>query len=90
MDRKEVNLQVITLTIYQLDLYYQKEVIEGITGQGDFVLSDKYKHLQREAETVNYPRAHIALESLPFVFTNKDVLIRNDESIHTSSKIFVG
>lgn len=41
--------------------------------------------MKREEGSIEYPDAHIPLEGLPFVFINKDMLLKpTDENVHTN------
>lgn len=84
VERIDVNLQAISITIYQLYLYYLKQILKGYTNQGDLV-QNSFKYMKRKESAIEYSHAHIPLEGLPYVFINKDILIKPSEgNIHTN------
>lgn len=86
LERKEVKAQVLALTLYQLDLFYRKEIIKGYCGLGNYCLKPEFSHLKVDAATVEFPRQHLPLDQLPYVFENKDLRFQQAgevETVHT-------
>lgn len=71
---KEVKLQVLALSLYHLDLLYQTEFLRGLSGKGEYVLLRQFaEKFSNEDFVKRLPESYFPLDSLPYVFENKDL-----------------
>lgn len=75
LNRTEVNLQVLTLSLYQLDKFYQEEILRGQCGLGEMKLKPDTSHFSTKLEEVLFPQGVVPLETIPYAFENLDMPI---------------
>lgn len=81
LENTEVSAQVLALTLYQLDLYYRKEILRGMCSMGNYNLKKEFLRHCLEPSKVEFPEVNIELEKLPYIFFNKDFPKKNTEEM---------
>lgn len=74
LNRREVKAQVLALSLYQLDLFYQKEIIKGYSNIGNYCLHENFNHLYQDPKDIVFPKQHLPIDKIPYIFENKDFL----------------
>lgn len=73
LGREEVKLQVLVLSLYRLDMFYQQEITRGFCGLGNYVLCDEFvAAYSADPSTVAPEVIEIDLEKIPYIFENRD------------------
>lgn len=74
LEKKEVKIQVLALSLFQLDKHYIKNIYKGYCGMSmEFILTtDLRPKFYKSPENVVWPTCNIPLEKLPYIFQNQD------------------
>ena len=91
----ETPIDSITLSLYQLQLYYSNEIKRGMAGVGDYSLTGKYEHLKivhLENEIIKHPPPDGIVKQLKYKMSESSKTFKADfkqevddkESIQTS------
>lgn len=75
----EVQAQVCAASIYQLSLYYEREICRGMCKLGEYKLKGKYAgEFFMKPEDMVYPETVIDLKRMPYCFQNKDDNVKHE------------
>ena len=91
----ETPIDSITLSLYQLQVYYSNEIKRGMAGVGDYSLAWKYEHLKivhLENEIIKHPPSDGIVKQLKYKMSESSKTFKADfkqevddkESIQTS------
>jgi hypothetical protein len=70
----EVKAQICAISVYQLCLHYEKEIIRGLSKLGEYKLSDKYcTDFYVPLKDFVYQKPLINLDQVPYCFKNKEI-----------------
>lgn len=73
LERNEVQAQVLILSIYQIDRYYNNEIARGLCGVENYSLKSDCKRFAMNSTTFDKVlHVHLDLDKLPYIFKNRD------------------